>query len=80
MRALKLVLGVVLAAFSSACTSDETAICERLDECNFLAPGTSVEDCEDEAEDADDPSDCRECVEDHDCNEILQECANDCED
>ena len=62
------VLLAALALFSLSCTSDETAICERLDECNVLPAGTSVEDCEDDAEDIDDTEDCRECVEEEDCD------------
>lgn len=73
-----LTASVMLAVFSLGCTSNETAICERLDECNLLPAGTSVEDCEEDAEDIDDPGECRECVEDEDCSDLGQ-CLNDCE-
>jgi hypothetical protein len=79
MKALGLVLGIALGVFTVGCKSDETTICERLDECNFLQ-GISVEDCEDEAEDIDDTGDCADCVEDEDCGDIIAACDDECSD
>jgi len=63
------VLGAALALLASGCTSDETAICERYDECGLLPEGTSIEECEELAEDLQDAEDCRECVEERACDE-----------
>jgi hypothetical protein len=78
MKSQAFVLATALALISLGCKSDETAICERLDECNLLPSGTSVEDCEEDAEDIDDTEDCLECVEDEDCDMQVR-CLGACE-
>src|SRR5262245_49373667 len=64
------------------CSSDESVVCERLDECKELPEGLTVSDCEDQAVrqvPEDRLSKCAECVEDHGCDEVVTACRDLCE-
>lgn len=75
-------IGVLFAFSALACSSEGEVICEKLDECNILAPGYSVEDCAEEAEDELNSSqltDCATCIDEKSCNSILGgSCNADC--
>src|SRR5688572_3860922 len=71
MKSRVFMLAAALAPFSLGCTSDETAICERMDECNITFPIVGVtahDNCEDWADDIEDTEDCLECVEEQECS------------
>ena len=75
-------IGVLFAFFALACSSEGEVICEKLDECNILAAGFSVEDCAEEMEDLLNSSqltDCATCVDEKSCNSIIGgSCNADC--
>jgi hypothetical protein len=73
-------IGLVLLA--AGCASDESVICERLAECNELAEGLSVTDCEEQAvrQVAEARLDkCADCVEEEDCDTLVDACRSVCE-
>lgn len=73
----------VLACLSLlGCSSDESVVCDRLAECDLLPEDLSAADCEDQAATQvpeDRLSQCAECVEDHDCEDIQDDCRAFCE-
>ena len=64
------------------CASDESIVCERLDECGLMPDGLSDADCEDQAV-VQVPEDrlerCAECVDDTDCKNLVEKCGTFCE-
>jgi hypothetical protein len=72
---------LVGALVCAGCTSDETTICERLNECKLLPEGYSLEKCEQNvgAHVDDDRLDaCAECVTGTGCDELQDACREDC--
>ncbi|HEY3499912.1 MAG TPA: hypothetical protein VGK73_34715 [Polyangiaceae bacterium] len=79
---------LVLALFCAGCTSDETIVCERLDECKLLPVSVdpkknyTVEQCELDvpAHVSDDRLErCAECVTKESCDTLLDACREHCE-
>ena len=82
-------LAVLLGA-ASGCTSDEAAICEKLDACNLLPEGKPTkhdpdgfgeDDWESQVENELGEAErekCAECVEGHSCGEIQAACRDVC--
>ena len=64
------------------CASDESVVCERLEECDLMPEGLSQTDCEDQAV-VQVPEDrlerCAACVDDTDCKNLVENCGNLCE-
>ena len=84
-RFLSLMLLALLAMFAIGCSNVAASYCERLDECNFLAAGKTVNSCTEETEKILDSytsgkrSDCEkamdECLSKSDCTNFVN-CVN----
>jgi hypothetical protein len=73
-------IGLLLLA--AGCSSDESAVCERLAECNELPEGLTVAECEKQAvsQVADARLDeCADCVEEENCDTLVDACRSVCE-
>lgn len=69
---------VAVALALIGCTHDHTAICERLAECKLFPDGYSKDSCEQELSGESDLESCRDCVEETACENIVEECRNEC--
>lgn len=79
LRILARVLGVFATALgATACTPDHTAICERLAECQLLPEDYSKGKCERELAKERELESCRDCVEETTCEDIVEECRDEC--